>query len=126
MKSLNVKSIFGLLFLLCIFAQSFSVVKIETQDIDKHLEDFSAFNISHHDNIDDDFHGHTHKHSEHGQEHEHNHDHVKTSHAEIQTFHEDSRDINLAVLELKKLPGFFYQSFFSDAHLQDLFRPPIV
>lgn len=126
MNKLTKSSFLGLLFSLCFLTQSFSVTDFGEQDINHHLEEFSSFNTTHHDNIDDDFHVHSHKHSEDGEEHEHNHDHIKISHYEIHALKEERDDIRLDYSELLNLPGLFYKSLNSDAHLEEIFRPPIV
>ncbi len=93
-------------------------------NIDSHLDLFANFNVTHHDNIDDETHTHKHKHSEDGEEHEHSHDHLKVAQSELKSFIHYS--IVLPIIsnsEIKKI--FFHKKLISNPHPMQIYRPPI-
>ncbi len=95
-------------------------------DSSSHLDKFSNFNITEHDNIDDsiDEHTHRHKHSEDGEEHEHNHDHFKMSQHQAKVLNQSGHTL-VANCGLKSTQTFFEKHLISGPHLLEVFRPPI-
>lgn len=90
-----------------------------------HMNDFSIFNVTHHDNLDDEVHSHTHKHSEDGDEHEHNHEHSKIVQNDFKIL--STRDEILAKVKIIETSIVFYEkNLISNPHPFDIFRPPIV
>ena len=82
-----VKTIFlSLLAISLIAGQPFS--SSDQIDVDSHLAEFSKYNNTHRDNIDDEPHTYTHKHSEGGDEHEHNDELSKVTQPEIKLLNE--------------------------------------
>ncbi len=100
---------------------SFSVKK---SDIDSHLDEYSHYNVSQHDNIDDEPHAHTHKHSEDGDEHEHNHEHSKVTQSEIKLLNHPIR-ILAKVIIIEVSHGFGLKNLVSNPHPSKIYRPPI-
>lgn len=93
-------------------------------NIDTHLNQYSEYNSSHHDNIDDEPHSHTHKHSEDGEEHDHQHEHTKISQADTQFITDTNKEL-AQVDNYKTSNNFFVNSLISNPHPLGVFRPPI-
>ena len=92
--------------------------------INLHLNQYSALNTTHHDNLDEQVHTHTHKHSEQEDEHEHNHEHSKIVQNDIKTFC-NSYEIVARLIIAETSSGFYEKYLFSDPLIFDIFRPPI-
>ncbi len=95
------------------------------EDINSHLENYSEFSETHHDNIADVEHSHTHKHSEDGEEHEHHHDHSNTPQPSIKLL----ASISFKIIEVayEKLENnYSTKAMHSTEHPSSIFRPPIV
>ncbi|MCO4794941.1 MAG: hypothetical protein KC493_14585 [Bacteriovoracaceae bacterium] len=107
--------------LLCQIQLSF-----EYKDIDTHLGEFSKYNVTHHDNIDDEVtdHVHKHKHSQDGEEHDHNHDHTKVSQYEVKVL-DNSQNLIYFLAIPKSKNNFSYRILISSPHPFGIFRPPI-
>lgn len=99
---------------------------LELKSVDTHLSEFSQYNVTHHDNIDDDVqkHVHKHKHGQDGEEHEHNHDHTKVTQNEIKVLNTSFQIVNRSV-EVKSKNSFFEKIMISNPHPFGIFRPPI-
>lgn len=96
----------------------------EINSIDHHLSEYSRYNITHHDNIDDQPHSHTHKHNEDGDEHEHNHEHSKASQSENKLLSHSFEILAKSIMiELKQ--GFTEKNLISNPHPSKVYRPPI-
>ena len=97
-------------------------------DADSHLEEYSQYNVSYHDNIDDetDSHVHKHKHSEDGQEHEHHHEHSQITYTDSVKI-VPTVDLDIFVsFSFENISLFGEKFLISDSFLKNLFRPPIV
>ena len=95
-----------------------------SNDVNSHLAEFSKYNNTHHDNIDDEPHTHTHKHSEDGDEHEHNHEHFKVTQSEIKLLNHSIKVLaKVTVIEIKQ--GFSEKNLISNPHPSKIYRPPI-
>ena len=117
------KTIFiSLLTISLVAAQSFS--NSDKDDVDSHLAEFSKYNETHHDNIDDEPHSHTHKHSEDGDEHEHNHEHSKVTQSEIKLLNQSVK-VLAQVTIIKTNRGFSQKNLISNPHPDNIYRPPI-
>ena len=97
----------------------------KSSDIDSHLKEYSHYNVTHHDNIDDEPHAHTHKHSEDGEEHEHDHQHTKVTQSEIKLLNNSVKILGaFTIIESKE--GFTDKNLISNPHPQSIYRPPII
>lgn len=93
-------------------------------EVNSHLAEFSKYNNTHHDNIDDEPHTHRHKHSEDGDEHEHNHEHSKVTQSEIKLLNHSIKVLaKVTVIEIKQ--GFSEKNLISNPHPNKIYRPPI-
>ncbi len=97
-----------------------------TENLDSHLEKYSQYSHTKHENIDDTNvqHEHSHKHSKNGDEHEHSHEHLKNFQSDLKLFNE----LNLPIItrtDTVYITIFYYKTFFSKPHLLEIFRPPI-
>ena len=115
-----------LLLILTVFCIStFSLSSVKYHNADSHINEYSEFTVSYHDNIDDEAHSHKHKHSEDGEEHEHNHEHSKVSQSEVKlSSHSVPMITDVSLKETKN--GFREKNFLSTPHPFELFRPPII
>lgn len=96
----------------------------EKDDVDYHLSEYSHYNVTHHDNIDDESHTHTHKHSEDGDEHEHNHEHSKVTQSEIKLLNHSIKVLaEVTVIDTNQ--GFSEKNLISNPHPNKIYRPPI-
>lgn len=118
-----VKTIFvSFLTISLVVAQPYS--NSDQNDVDSHLAEFSKYNNTHHDNIDDEPHAHTHKHSEGGDEHEHNHEHSKVTQSEIKLLNHSIKVLaKVIVIDVKQ--GFSEKNLISNPHPNKIYRPPI-
>lgn len=93
-------------------------------DTDSHLTKYSLYNVTHHDNIDDEPHAHTHKHSENGDEHEHSHDHSKVTQSEIKLLNHSVKVLaEITIIESNQ--AFSEKNLISSPHPSEVYRPPI-
>lgn len=93
-------------------------------NIDSHLDLFASFDVTHHDNIDDEPHTHKHKHSEDGEEHDHGHDHLKLTQSELKSLSHYS--IDLPIISTSEMRNsFFEKKLISSPHPMQIYRPPI-
>ena len=93
-------------------------------DTDLHLTKYSHYNITHHDNIDDEPHTHMHKHSEDGDEHEHHHEHSKVTQSEIKLLNHSVKVLaKVTIIELNQ--DFVEKKLISSPHPSEVYRPPI-
>ena len=108
----------------CVIATGISFTELESTD--SHLDQFSRYNQTPHDNIDDNAtaHTHQHKHSKSGKRHEHSHDHLKISQFEISII-DRNLYANPKTDEIESNQFYEYNALISNAHPIDLFRPPI-
>ncbi len=110
-------------FAVCIVANQ-SRFSVEKNEIDSHLDEYSHYNVTQHDNIDDEPHTHTHKHSEDGDEHEHNHEHSKVTQSEIKLLNHSIRALaKVIIIEVNQ--GFADKNMVSNPHPNKIYRPPI-
>tara|TARA_R110002049_G_scaffold210253_2_gene381109 strand:+ start:475 stop:855 length:381 start_codon:yes stop_codon:yes gene_type:complete len=94
-------------------------------DTDSHLTKYSHYNVTHHDNIDDEPHAHTHKHSEDGDEHEHSHEHSKVTQSEIKLLNHSVKVLaEITIIETNQ--GFIEKNLISSPHPSEVYRPPIL
>ncbi|MAZ48991.1 MAG: hypothetical protein CME65_10525 [Halobacteriovoraceae bacterium] len=99
-------------------------LSVEKNEIDSHLDEYSHYNVAHHDNIDDEAHTHSHKHSEDGDEHEHNHEHSKVTQSEIKLLNHSLKVLSkVTVIEVNL--GFSEKNLISNPHPNKIYRPPI-
>jgi len=93
-------------------------------DANSHLNEYSRFNVTHHDNLDDDVHSHKHKHSEDGDEHEHNHEHSKIVQSDFKILCNSHKIVaKVRIIEISN--GFREKNLISSPHPFEVFRPPI-
>ncbi len=120
----KILKIFCLLLCVCLFWQMRP--SLELKSVETHLDKFSKYNVTHHDNIDDEAqkHAHKHKHGQDGEEHEHNHDHTKVTQNEIKVLSTPYQIVNRSV-EVKSKNYFFEKTLISSPHPFGIFRPPI-
>ncbi len=110
-------------FVVCIVANQ-SRFSVEKNEIDSHLDEYSHYNVTQHDNIDDEPHTHTHKHSEDGEEHEHNHEHSKVTQSEIKLLNHSLGVLSkVTIIEVRQ--GFSDKNLVSNPHPNKIYRPPI-
>jgi hypothetical protein len=96
----------------------------EKSDIDSHITKYSRYNVTHHDNIDDEAHAHTHKHSEDGDEHEHSHEHSKVTQSEIKLLNHSVKVLaEITIIEANQ--DFIEKNLISSPHPFEVYRPPI-
>lgn len=118
-----IKSIYLTFLAVCILAVQPSS-SFKKSDINSHLDEYSHYNVTHHDNIDDEPHAHTHKHSEDGDEHEHNHEHSKVTQSEIKLLNHSIRVLaKVIIIEVNQ--GFADKNLVSNPHPKKIYRPPI-
>lgn len=117
------KAIYLSILAICIIASQPSLSSGKS-NIDTHLDEYSHYNVTHHDNIDDEPHTHTHKHSEDGDEHEHNHEHSKVTQSEIKLLN-NSLGILSKVTIIEVNQGFSDKNLVSNPHPNKIYRPPI-
>ena len=114
-----------LIFSLGLLASKSYPVSFEKNSTSSHLDQFSIFNVTQHDNIDDETHSHKHRHSEDGEEHEHSHDHTKVSTTS------DIKLLSSCVKSISKVPeadfrwDFLVENLIPDPHPSKIYRPPI-
>jgi len=103
----------------------FQVVHLSAPDeTDVHLNVYSKFNVTHHDNLDDDAHTHRHKHSKDGDEHEHSHEHSKIVQSDFKILCESHKMVaSIKIIDIST--GFSEKNLFSNPHPFEVFRPPI-
>lgn len=100
-------------------------LSIEKDDINYHLAEYSQYNVTYHDNIDDEPHAHKHKHSKDGEEHEHHHKHTKVSQYEIKIINHPMEVLSeISVSESGQ--AFTMKNLISNPHPSKIYRPPIV
>lgn len=117
------KAINLFLLAICIITSQPSL-SVEKSDIDSHLDEYSHYNTTQHDNIDDEPHAHTHKHSEDGDEHEHKHEHSKVTQSEIKLLNHSIRVLaKVTIIEVSQ--GFADKNLVSNPHPNEIYRPPI-
>jgi len=114
-----------LLYISCVCLLIQVVLMCAPDEASLHLNQFSEFNVTHHDNLDDDAHSHKHKHSEDGEEHEHNHEHSKIVQNDFKILYH-SHNIMEKVRIIEVSHGFREKKLFSNSHPFEVFRPPIV
>jgi hypothetical protein len=112
-----------LYFFVCSCLVGSGVSLYASADVDSHLSEYSCYNITPHDNIDDEVHAH--KHSEEGEEHEHKHKHTNISQNEI-SFLSCSDEIVSISVGIETNNCFYEKTFISSPHPFEIFRPPIV
>lgn len=119
------KIIFNLFVYLCLGLQAKGFVSQNGAKI--HLNEFSEFNVTQHDSIDDnsEAHSHKHKHSKEGQDHDHDHDHSKIVQVEFKIINKNFL-ITFKKMVIDYTPNFYDQSYLSNPHPLEIFRPPIV
>ena len=112
------------MFLFVCFILGRPCFSFEDKSVDSHLAQYSQYNVSHHDNIDDGEHTHGHKHSENGDEHEHKHDHLKISQTDFKLLNCSLKifaDLNIS----DSNQSFSYKNLTSSPFPLKIYRPPI-
>ncbi len=118
------KHIFIIIIIANIASAQACLMNDNSNEVNSHLAEFSKYNNTHHDNIDDEPHTHTHKHSEDGDEHEHNHEHSKVTQSEIKLLNHSIKVLaKVTVIEIKQ--GFSEKNLISNPHPNKIYRPPI-
>lgn len=118
---------FTLSLLVCFSLGTQANAFVGSNEVNMHLKEYSEFNVTDHDNIDDSSqeHTHKHKHSKSSKEHEHDHDHSKISQIDT-TFINSPIITKLKNIVIVSLHGFYEKSFLSNPYPLEIFRPPIV
>lgn len=118
---------FTISILLCVGLLSQVTMKANTERPNNHLQEYTKYNSTHHDNIDyeTDKHSHTHKHSDNSEEHQHDHKHSKVVQNDIKVFLNNEL-IKIKITEIKIIHNYDEKYLISKAHPFTIFRPPII
>jgi hypothetical protein len=118
----RIGKIFCITLSICLFWQIRPSLKLKS--VDSHLNEFLQYNVTDHDNLDDEEHkhAHRHKHSQNGEEHEH--EDTKVSQNEIKVLSLSDKITSL-LIKIKSKNIFFQKILISNPHPFGIFRPPI-